>query len=100
MNVYYLFLNDEALLVKAYILKKFILSLTSQYMKKRVFIDNSPYVKKIYNEELDKFKLFYTNNKNLIDCNIDKIKYTIYHNFENDFEDKLKEALELEPVNI
>jgi hypothetical protein len=47
MTNYHLFLDDDAddLLVKAYILKKYVLSLLSKYMKYHVFTKHCEYTK-------------------------------------------------------
>ena len=69
---YHLFLIDFDLLEKAYKLRKYILSLTSHYIKHQVFIKNNEYTKHIYNQELNKFKLFYEHNTEFIINNLEK----------------------------
>ena len=102
MSNYHLFLDDDSndLLTKAYILKKFVYSLTTDYIKNQIFNRNDERIKNIYNQELNKFKLFYEQNTNLIINNLEKIIYTICGNFDgNGFNDKLNEVLQLEPVD-
>ena len=69
-------------------------------MKKHVFVDNDTSIKNIYNQTLNEFRTFYTNNKDTIDNNLEKIRFTIYGSIEDeDFDNTLNEALELEPVS-
>jgi len=101
MNNHLFFRNDNfSLLMIAFILGRFVSSLTSVYIKRQVFELQNNYTINIYNDILQKFQHFYLEYNDDIINNLEYIKFSLFYENGNgsDFEERLNELLEKEPI--
>jgi len=101
MNNHLFFRNDNfSLLMIAFILGRFVSSLTSVYIKRQVFELQNNYTINIYNDILQKFQHFYLEYNDDIINNLEYIKFSLFYKNGNgsDFEERLNELLEKEPI--
>ena len=101
MNNHLFFRNDNfSLLMIAFILGRFVSSLTSVYIKRQVFELQNNYTINIYNDTLKKFQNFYLEYNDDITNNLEYIKFSLFYENGNgsDFEERLNELLEKEPI--
>ena len=101
MNNHLFFRNDNfSLLMIAFILGRFVSSLTSVYIKRQVFELQNNYTINIYNDTLKRFQLFYIQYNNDITNNLEYIRFSLFYKNGNDslFEERLNELLEKEPI--
>ena len=101
MNNHLFFRNDNfSLLMIVFILGRFVSSLTSVYIKRQVFELQNNYTINIYNDILQKFQHFYLEYNDDIINNLEYIKFSLFYENGNgsDFEERLNELLEKEPI--
>ena len=101
MNNHLFFRNDNFRLLRiAFKLGRFVSSLTSVYIKRQVFELHDNYTIDRYNETLEKFQHFYLEYNDDIINNLEYIKFSLFYENGNgsDFEERLNELLEKEPI--